>query len=104
LLAVLVASGMIMVVTRYHFEEKDGDKQSQVWWTGLTFLMITATAIVVPFWLGRETLASLTLGSTIDQGVLYYALILPTFWFGHRCATPKQLPKGPQVVWNFCRD
>jgi len=85
LLGILLALAITAAVNRYHFEEKDEIKQSQVWWTGLTFLVITTMAVIVPLWLGRETLADLTLGSTVDHGELYYSLILPTFFLPPLC-------------------
>ncbi|MCZ6801160.1 MAG: oligosaccharide flippase family protein, partial [Nitrospirae bacterium] len=88
MLGILLAIAITAAVNRYHFEEKDEIKQSQVWWTGLTFLVITTTAIVVPLWLGRETLADLTLGSTVDHGEFYYSLILPTFFFSSLVQLP----------------
>ena len=82
MLGILISAGMGAAVTRYHFEARDEAERDQVWWTGLVFIVLVATAIVLPSILCRDGLALLTLGADIEQGGFYYALVLSTLWFG----------------------
>ena len=77
LLAILIGAGMAGAITRYHFEAKTDDERSQVWWTGLTFVVMAGVACLVPAMMGRESLAFWTLGPSIEEGGFYFALVLP---------------------------
>ncbi len=81
-LGTLVGSGIGSAVNRYHFEAHNEVEQDAVWWTGLTFLGLIATALVTPAWLLRTPLAHLTLGPDYDQGSYFYTLVLLTLWCG----------------------
>lgn len=81
-LTIFVGSGMASAVTRYHFEWDEPAKRGRVWWTGLTFVAVMATVLVVPAWFARGVLAELTLGPDIAEGPFYFTLALPTIWFG----------------------
>jgi O-antigen/teichoic acid export membrane protein len=81
-LSILVGSGVVSAVNRYHFEAHNEGEQDAVWWTGLTFLCLTATTLLTPAWLLRTPLAHLTLGPDYDQGSYFYTLVLLTLWCG----------------------
>src|SRR2546430_658311 len=78
----LIGTGIVSAVNRYHFEAHNEVEQDAVWWTGLTFLGLIATALVTPAWLLRTPLAHLTLGPDYDQGSYFYTLVLLTLWCG----------------------
>lgn len=80
LLGIFVSAGMVSAVTRYHFDAKTAAERNQVWWTGLAYMVVVATAMVTPAWLWRHALAELTLGADVEHGGWYYALLLPTLW------------------------
>jgi O-antigen/teichoic acid export membrane protein len=82
ILAILIGSGMGSALARYHFEARNEVERDQLWWTGLTFVGVMATIIVLPLCLGREMLSRLTLGAELVQGGYYYTLVLGTLWFG----------------------
>src|SRR5207244_1147827 len=63
----LIGTGIVSAVNRYHFEAHNEVEQDAIWWTGLTFLGLIATALVTPAWLLRTPLAHLTLGPDYDQ-------------------------------------
>ena len=79
LLSVLLSRGLIVAVLRYHFEARTEAERSQVWWTGLSLLLLITTVIIVPVWLARTNIAHLTLGLLPDAS-LYYSLALATLW------------------------
>jgi O-antigen/teichoic acid export membrane protein len=81
-LGTLIGTGIVSAVNRYHFEAHNEVEQDAVWWTGLTFLCLTATALITPAWLLRIPLAHLTLGPDYDQGSYFYTLVLLTLWCG----------------------
>ena len=74
----LIGTGIVSAVNRYHFEAHNEVEQDAIWWTGLTFLGLIATALVTPAWLLRTPLAHLTLGPDYDQGSYFYTLVLLT--------------------------
>ncbi len=80
ILAILIGAGIASAVTRHHFEAKDETERSQVWWTGLTFVVFTGAVFLLPAMLSRNALANWTLGPAVMEGAFYYALILPTMW------------------------
>jgi O-antigen/teichoic acid export membrane protein len=82
LLALLFGSGVAAAASRYHFEARDDAERDRVWWTALTLVVLLVTAIVVPAFLSRDALASATLGPEFARGGFFYALVLPTLWFG----------------------
>jgi O-antigen/teichoic acid export membrane protein len=87
---VIIGSGMGAALNRYHFNEENDRDRNRIWWTGLTFVALLSTAIVLSLSLFRETLAHITLGSAVKDGGFFYALLLPTIWFssiGQLCET-----------------
>lgn len=80
ILAILIGAGMGAAATRYHFETKDASERSQVWWTGLAFVVVTGMGFLLAAMLSREVLADWTLGSAVAQGGYFFGLILPTMW------------------------
>jgi len=76
----LIGARMGAAITRYYFEAKDDVGRNQVWWTGLTLVLITGTAFLFPTMFFRDDLADLTLGTSVKHGAFFYALILPTMW------------------------
>ena len=81
LLAIVIGSGMASAVSRYHFEANDRIRESQIWWTGLTFVAVTGSLIVLPALASRSLLERVILGAS-QKGGAYLALALPTLWFG----------------------
>ena len=81
LLAILIGSGMAAAVNRFHFEDNSPDRRSTVWWTGLAFVSLTATVIVLPCWLAKDAIAYLAVGPETTEGSGYVALALMTVWF-----------------------
>ena len=81
LLAILIGAGMAMAVNRFHFESETPEEQGRVWGTGLVFVSLTATVIVLPCWLARDAIAHLALGPETTEGPGYVALALMTVWF-----------------------
>ena len=80
ILAILIGSGMASAVMRSHFDAQDEDARSKVWWTGLSWVVLSATALVVPLIVGRHAIAELTLGAEISNGALFYLLAAGTLW------------------------
>jgi O-antigen/teichoic acid export membrane protein len=80
-LGIVIGAGMVSAVSRYHFEARDDAERGRVWWTGLTIVTLMATVVAGLAWLGRDSLARLTLGPTQGRGGYYYELILLTLWF-----------------------
>ena len=80
ILAILIGSGMASAVMRSHFDAQDDDARSKVWWTGLSWVGLSATALVVPLIVGRHAIAELTLGSEISNGAMFYLLAAGTLW------------------------
>ena len=74
----LIGARIGRAVTRYHFEAKDDVGRNQVWWTGLTIVVCTASVSLFVAMLFRDTLAFWILGPTVQQGEFFLALILPT--------------------------
>ncbi len=80
-LGVVIGLGMGAAVNRYHFNANDDTECNQVWWTGLTFVVLVSTVAIVPLWLSSGVLADLTLGQSVNGGEFFYRLVLPTLWF-----------------------
>ena len=80
-LGAMLGRGIVAAVNRYHFEAQDEAGRDRVWWTGMTCLVLLATAVVVPALVSRQALARLTLGATYQQGGFYYALVFCLLWF-----------------------
>ena len=78
-LSVLLSRGLTVAVLRYHFDANTAAQRNQVWWTGLSFLLVVTTALIVPAWFARSALANMMLGPLPD-GSLYYGLALGTLW------------------------
>ena len=81
ILATIVASGLVGAVTRHHFDDGDQRHTDRVWWTGLTMVALICVALCLPMWLGRYTLAEITLGPEVSQGAWFYTLTILTMCF-----------------------
>jgi len=80
IMAILIGAGIGAAITRYHFAVQDEEGRNQVWWTGLSIVMMTGAAVLLLTMFFREPLAELTLGAQVTQGAFFYALVLPTLW------------------------
>ena len=80
ILAILIGSGMASAVVRSYFDTEDEDARSKVWWTGLTWVSLSATVLVLPLIIARQSIADLTLGSNIMNGGMFYLLATGTLW------------------------
>jgi len=74
LLSTLIAGGMIPAIVRHHFDSEDSKHHDRVWWTGLTFVTLTAAAVCLPMWFFRQVLAEITLGPEVTNGSWFYTL------------------------------
>ena len=81
ILGILIGAGMAVAVNRFHFEARNEHERREVWWTGMTFVILSATLISGSAWILRDELAILSLGSKVEEGSLYFTLILATLWF-----------------------
>jgi len=86
--AIMIGAGMVNAVTRYSFDAKDEIERNRVWWTGLSFIAVASTVVLVPAMMFRDGLAAITLGDSGPQGAFYLALALPTIWFNIMQAIP----------------
>jgi len=82
LLGTLIVAGIVTAVNRFHFETKSEKGGRQVWWTGITFVLLVASILVSIGSILHNHLARLLLGPNISEGGVYVLLILATFWFG----------------------
>jgi O-antigen/teichoic acid export membrane protein len=82
LLGIMIGSGIAPALTRHHFDDDDYDYRRALWWTGLVFVALTATLVVVPAWFLRDLLSDAILGPQILRGELYLTLALPQVWLG----------------------
>lgn len=83
LLSILCGSGMAAAVGRYHFEAANDTDQPQVWWTGLSIIVLVATATLLPLWFFRDVMAVGLLGSVASrEGASYLTLTLASCWMG----------------------
>ena len=80
IMAMLIGGGIGAAINRYHFAVRDDEGRNQVWWTGLSLVMISGTVFLALTMFFRESLADLTLGAEVSQGAFFYALALPTLW------------------------
>jgi len=80
ILAILIGSGMASAVMRSHFDSEDEEYRNKVWWTGLAWVALSATALVVPLIVARDVIAELTLGAEITNGAMFYLLAAGTLW------------------------
>jgi O-antigen/teichoic acid export membrane protein len=80
ILGVVLGSGIQLAVNRIHFSTVDPRNRPEVWWTGLSVVASTATIVIVPAIIFRNTLAGWTLGFDELEGGLLFALALPTLW------------------------
>ncbi len=74
LLSTLIAGGMVPAITRHHFDSEDERHHDRVWWTGLTFITLTASAVCLPMWYFRQFLSDVTLGPSVTDGGWFYTL------------------------------
>ena len=77
ILALMIGGGMVAAVTRFHFERPTEEDHDRTWWTGLTWVTFASVVVLIPLWLGRQTLVSVTLRSVAD-GEWLYTLTLAT--------------------------
>ena len=80
LLGIIIGSGIAAAVGRHHFETDDECQRNKLWTTGALMLMLSATLIVVPALIFRDTLAQLALGPEVMEGGALFALALATLW------------------------
>jgi len=80
-LAILIGGGMAQAVNRYHFDANNERERDQVWWSGLTFILLVSLAFVIPAWYLRDYIAEWTLPGEAN-GSYYYSLVLPTLLLG----------------------
>lgn len=80
IMAILIGSGMASAVMRSHFDCEDEAARSKVWWTGLSWVALSATVLVVPLVVARNVIAELTLGAEITNGGMFYLLAAGTLW------------------------
>jgi O-antigen/teichoic acid export membrane protein len=80
ILGIMVGAGIGQAVNRFHFEVHEPASQQKLWWTGLSFLILIATLGLVPCWMLRNWLGTITLGQAYESGGFYYSLLLPTLW------------------------
>ena len=78
LLAVVIGSGMVSAVNRYHFEAADDEGRRKVWWTGLAFLCLSAFALSLPTILLRWPISHFLIGPSEPRAGLYLALAMST--------------------------
>lgn len=78
LLAVVIGSGMVSAVNRYHFDATSDDARRRVWWTGLAFLSLSALAVSLPTVLLRWPIAHVLIGPTEPHAGTYLALAMST--------------------------
>ncbi len=71
ILALMIGGGMVAAVTRFHFERPTEEDHDRTWWTGLTWVTFASVVVLIPLWLGRQTLVSVTLRSVADGDWLY---------------------------------
>ena len=81
ILSTFIAGGMVSAITRHHFDDGDTTHHNKVWWTGLTMVGLVCFIICIPMYLGRQTLADITLGSEIKFGAWFYTLTIANLWF-----------------------
>lgn len=82
LIVVVISSGMLAAVTRYHFAEKLAEMQRSVWWTGMMFIAIAASFLVGVGAVFGKDLAEIALGSTVKGREEFLYLTLATIWVG----------------------
>ncbi len=85
-LGILIGGGMVQAVSRHHFEAHDDAERDRVWWSGLTFIVVTSLCFLIPAWFLRDYLARWTLGD--EQGGYYYNLVLPILFLTMVCELP----------------
>ena len=93
LMAILIGSGIVTAVGRFHFDTEDEDQRSRIWMTGFLMLLVASTVAIIPCFIYREAIANLVLGEEITDGALYFAIVLPTLWF----VLVGQVPSGNLV-------
>lgn len=80
ILGILIGGGLAQAVVRFHFEESGRTGERRVWWTGLSWVVLCATAVTVPMIAGRSLLANLTLSASVEDGGFFYLLAAVTLW------------------------
>jgi virginiamycin A acetyltransferase len=78
ILGLMIGGGMVTAVTRFHFERPSEEDHDRTWWTGLTWVTFASVAVLTPLWIGRHTLASITLPHSVQNGEWLYTLTLAT--------------------------
>lgn len=82
ILGTMICEGMVSAVTRFHFDSDDSGHQDRVWWTGITSMMITGLAVLLPMWLARHVLSDVALGSQVMAGPWFFTLAFATILVG----------------------
>ena len=108
ILSLMIGGGMVTAVTRFHFDDDSESHRDRVWWTGMTYITLTAFMVLVPLWLGRQWLSDVTLGHEQVDGAWFYSLTLLTTWafvIGNVCDTYLRVQKwsGIFVGISFVR-
>lgn len=81
LLWILIGGGIASAVTRFHFDDHAPQQTDRVWWTGLAYVSVIATGVLLPLYVGRQTLSALLLGPGESNGATFCTLTLCTVWF-----------------------
>src|SRR5437867_2667140 len=90
IMSILIGAGMAAAANRYHFEADTPERRNAVWWTSLVVVALVATGTIAPAFVLRQTLAIATLGAQEPSGSFWWALLLPTLWFGTVAQVPSQ--------------
>ena len=74
LLAIVLASGTVRAVTRYHFESDSERERDGLWWTGLGLLVVTCVVFLGPVAAFSEGLGAFVLGESGTGPLVLIAL------------------------------
>lgn len=78
ILSLMIGGGMVMAITRFHFDNESEEHHDRLWWTGLTYLFAVSCVVLAPMWLGRQWLSDVTLGDNLPNGAWFYTLTMAT--------------------------
>jgi len=74
-LNIVLGAGLVQAVSRFHFDTEDQEDQARIWWTGLLLVCLTASVVVGPALLLRNSMSALLLGSDYAEGGVFIALM-----------------------------